>query len=83
MNYGVNNMEYICIGKIVNTHGIKGEIRILSEFPYKSLVFKQNFTVYIGKEKIKSIIPQREPFLMIDEIEEYIPGESAICYKDV
>ena len=35
------------------------------------------------KEKIKSIIPQREPFLMIDEIEEYIPGESAICYKDV
>ena len=37
----------------------------------------------LGKEKIKSIIPQREPFLMIDEIEEYIPGESAICYKDV
>ena len=34
----------------------------------------------LGKEKIKSIIPQREPFLMIDEIEEYIPGESAICY---
>ena len=26
----------------------------------------------LGKEKIKSIIPQREPFLMIDEIEEYI-----------
>ena len=37
----------------------------------------------LGKEKIKSIIPQREPFLMIDAIEEYIPGESAICYKDV
>ena len=49
-------MEYICIGKIVNTHGIKGEIRILSEFPYKSLVFKQNFAVYIGKEKIKQTI---------------------------
>ena len=49
-------MEYICIGKIVNTHGIKGEIRILSEFPYKSLVFKQNFTVYIGKEKIKQML---------------------------
>ena len=22
------NMEYICIGKIVQTHGIKGELRI-------------------------------------------------------
>ncbi len=37
----------------------------------------------LGKEKIKSIIPQREPFLMIDEIEEYIPGESAVGYKNV
>ena len=37
----------------------------------------------LNKEQIKEIIPQREPFLMIDEVEEYIPGESAICYKDV
>ena len=36
----------------------------------------------LGKEKIKSIIPQREPFLMIDEIEEYIPGENGIL-KDI
>ena len=27
------------IGKIVGTHGIKGEIRILSDFPYKEKVF--------------------------------------------
>ena len=37
----------------------------------------------LGKEKIKSIIPQREPFLMIDEVEEYTPGEKAIAYKNV
>lgn len=37
----------------------------------------------LNKEEIKKIIPQREPFLMIDEIEEYIPGESAIAYKYV
>ena len=37
----------------------------------------------LNKEEIKKIIPQREPFLMIDEIEEYIPGESAIAYKNV
>ena len=37
----------------------------------------------LNKEEIKEIIPQREPFLMIDEIEEYKPGESAIGYKNV
>ena len=37
----------------------------------------------LDKEEIKKIIPQREPFLMIDEVEEYIPGESAIAYKHV
>lgn len=37
----------------------------------------------LNKEQIKDIIPQREPFLMIDEVEEYIPGESAIAYKYV
>lgn len=37
----------------------------------------------LNKEEIKKIIPQREPFLMVDEIEEYIPGESATAYKKV
>lgn len=37
----------------------------------------------LNKEKIKNIIPQRDPFLMIDEVEEYVPGESAIAYKNV
>ena len=33
-------MEKIYIGKIVSTHGIKGEIRILSQFNFKDKVFK-------------------------------------------
>ena len=37
----------------------------------------------LSKEEIKRIIPQREPFLMIDEVEEYISGEMAIAYKNV
>ena len=36
----------------------------------------------LNKEEIKKIIPQREPFLMIDEIDDYIPGESATAYKN-
>ena len=37
----------------------------------------------LNKEQIKEIIPQREPFLMIDEVEEYTPGESCVAYKYV
>ena len=28
-------MEFLNIGKYVNTHGIKGEIRLLSKFKHK------------------------------------------------
>lgn len=37
----------------------------------------------LNKEEIEKIIPQRDPFLMIDEVEEYLPGETAIAYKHV
>ena len=37
----------------------------------------------LGKEEIKKIIPQREPFLMIDEVESFEPGKSAVAYKNV
>lgn len=33
-------MNKIYIGKIVSTHGIKGEVKILSNFEYKDKVFK-------------------------------------------
>lgn len=33
--------------------------------------------------QIMEIIPQRSPFLMIDKVEDYVPGESAIAYKNV
>lgn len=37
----------------------------------------------LNKEEIKNIIPQREPLLMIDEVEEFVPGESCTAYKNV
>ena len=37
----------------------------------------------LNKEQIKEIIPQREPFLMIDEVEDFVPGQGAIAYKYV
>ena len=49
-------MKYIIIGKIVNTHGIKGELRLLSSFKYKEKVFKKDMKIYIGKKKEEEVI---------------------------
>ena len=44
-------MDYIYIGDIVNTHGIKGELRILSDFKYKDKIFIHDFKLYVGRSK--------------------------------
>ena len=44
-------MNNVYIGKVVNTHGIKGEIRILSDFPYKDKVFLIDNEIIIGNNK--------------------------------
>ena len=49
-------MNYVYLGKIVNTHGIKGEIRILSDFAFKDRVFKKDFNLYVGEDKIKETV---------------------------
>lgn len=45
-------MKQIVIGKYVNTHGIKGEIRIKSNFEYKDRVFKIGNEIIIDKPYI-------------------------------
>ena len=49
-------MEYIYIGKIVSTHGIKGEIKLISDFDFKDKAFRVNNKIYLGKEKHEFII---------------------------
>ena len=49
-------MKYIKVGTIVNTHALKGEVRIISNFEYKDRVFKINNTLYIGMSKSKEVI---------------------------
>ena len=49
-------MEYIWIGTIVNTHGIKGEIRIHSDAEYKECIFVKGNKLYIGPQKEKMVI---------------------------
>ncbi len=48
--------SYIEIGKIINTFGIKGELKVASFFEYKEIVFKKDFKVFIGELKNAEII---------------------------
>lgn len=48
--------NYICIGKIVNTFGIKGELKVISDFEFQDRVFIKDFTLFIGEEKVKEVI---------------------------
>ena len=48
--------DYVFVGKIINTFGIKGELKVLSDFEFKEKVFKKDFNVYIGNEKIKEVV---------------------------
>lgn len=49
-------MEYIKVGRIVNTHALKGEVRIISNFEYKKRVFKIGNTLYVGQFKVPLVI---------------------------
>ncbi|MCX4365832.1 MAG: ribosome maturation factor RimM [Bacilli bacterium] len=79
-------MEEVFVGKIVNTHGIKGEIRIVSDFELKEKVFKVGSYVLINHQefKIKSYRIHKN-FDMIslvgfDDINQVIPFKGLNLY---
>lgn len=41
-------MNKIYVGKVVGTHGIKGEIKVFSDIEIKDKVFKENTTLYFN-----------------------------------
>lgn len=49
-------MNYIYIGNVQNTHGLKGEIRISSDFKFKESVFVPGMKFYIGKDKKEEVV---------------------------
>ena len=49
-------MEYLYIGKYVNTHALKGKIKILSNFRHKDKVFIKNMKFYLGKDKKEYVL---------------------------
>ena len=64
----IMNNDYVCVGKIVNTHGIKGELRILSDFELKNKVFQKDINLYVGPEKREFTITSYRHHKMFDMV---------------
>ena len=73
-------MELVVVGKLVNTHGLKGEVKIKSDFERKDLIFKKgkkliidNTEFVIKNYKVYKDIDllQFEGYIHINDIEQY------------
>lgn len=59
-------MDNVFVGKLVNTHGVKGEVRIKSDFELKSKVFTKGTKVIIkGKEFVINSYRVHKEFDMV------------------
>ena len=80
--------DFVYIGKIVNTHGIRGELRLLSEFSHKDKAFQIGRMIYIGRDKVEEIITGYRKHKMFDmitlkgytNINEVLKYKGALCY---
>lgn len=49
-------MDYVFIGKLCGTHGLKGEIKLDTDFQYLDRVLKEGTYLYIGDNKTEVIL---------------------------
>ncbi len=81
-------MEYVNVGKFVATHGLKGEIKIISNFDNIDDIYKVDKTIYIGDNKESFIIKsyrkhQKYDMLTLDgldSIEKVLPYKNKSIY---
>lgn len=69
------------IGEVVNTHGIKGEVRIISFFKYKNVIFKPNNYIYINNEKLKITSYRKHKNYDMVTLENYLNINDVLKFK--
>ncbi|XMB86960.1 ribosome maturation factor RimM [Mycoplasmatota bacterium WC44] len=84
-------MEYIKFGTLVNTHGLRGEVKIKSNSDFKDERFKKGNKIFIGKDVEVTIKSYRvhkgldlvtfEEFNNINDVEKY-KGKDVLILKD-
>jgi len=72
---------------------VAGYIQLNKGFLEKARLFLDNTSILtdiaaqqvemLNRSEIEAIIPHREPFLLIDRVLEYVPGEFAVAEKDI
>lgn len=76
----------IYVGRLVNTHGIKGEVKILSDFKYKDVIFKNGSIFYINGDKYRVVSYRKHKnfdmvmFEGIRDINDVIPLKGSDVY---
>lgn len=83
-------MDYFYVGKFVSTHGLKGEMKIISQVSNCGSLFKIGNYIYIGKDKRPFIIKtyrKHQKYHMLtltslDSIEKVLPYKGLNLYID-
>lgn len=89
-------MKYVLLGKVVSTHGIKGEIKIKSDTSFKQERYKKGNTLYFKKDnkyipfKVDTFREHKNLDLIrfdgydnINQVLEYVGLEVYVNYKDI
>lgn len=82
------NKDYVYIGRITNTHGLNGEVKIKSNFGYKDRVFKKGFAFYVGPNRTKEVVVSYRPhqeydmvvFKGIDNIDDVLKYKGSLVF---
>ncbi len=78
-------MEFVVIGKIINTFGIKGEVKVQSHTDFEKDRFKTDSVVYIGEKHIPLTVKAyrvHKGFIMLS-FKEYDNINQVLEYKDM
>ena len=79
----MNEIESECAGTVAEVLVGKRRTGRIRPAVFLELLRKDSDMNSLNVEQIQEIIPHRHPFLLIDKIEDYVPGEYAIGYKGV
>lgn len=78
-------MEFVVIGKIINTFGIKGEVKVESHTDFEKDRFKSDSIVYIGEKHLPLTVKAyrvHKGFIMLS-FKEYDNINQVLEYKDM
>lgn len=64
MHFKLSNMIYYAVGHIANTHGVKGEVKVLPETDFDRFTVGQTFKIDAGTLTIKTVRPQNKYLLI-------------------